>query len=65
MMFWRRRLGLVGGRLMWLGMIAFWGLLIWPSTPWSPRHPAGRPRHPGEEHRGDDARRILDQRLAR
>jgi putative membrane protein len=52
--------------LMWVGMIAFWGLLIWAiyalitsATRWTGPQPRG------EEHRGDDARRILDERLAR
>jgi putative membrane protein len=52
--------------LMWVGMIAFWGLLIWAvyalitSATLRPRP------HPGDgKHSGDDARRILDERLAR
>jgi putative membrane protein len=50
--------------LMWIGMIAFWGLVIWAiyalftST-------ARSARRPGDEQQGADARRILDQRLAR
>ena len=52
--------------LMWVGMIAFWGLLIWAvyvlvtGATRRPNSGAG-----GEEHRGDDALRILDERLAR
>ena len=52
--------------LMWVGMIAFWGLLIWAvyalvtGVTRRPSSGAG-----GEEHRGDDAVRILDGRLAR
>jgi putative membrane protein len=52
--------------LMWVGMILFWGLLIW--AVYALVTSATRRRGsdtPGEEHRGDDARRILDQRLAR
>ena len=46
--------------LMWVGMIAFWGLLIWGiyALISSSRRPDGK------EH-GGDARRILDERLAR
>ena len=52
--------------LMWVGMIAFWGLLIWAiyalitRATWRPGTEAR-----GEEHSGDDTRRILDERLAR
>jgi putative membrane protein len=52
--------------LMWVGMIAFWGLLIWAVYALitsATRRPGPGPR--GEEHRGGDARRILDERLAR
>jgi putative membrane protein len=52
--------------LMWVGMIAFWGLLIWAIyalVTSANRRPG--PETPGEEQRGDDAQRILDQRLAR
>ncbi len=52
--------------LMWVGMIAFWGLLIWAVYALitsATRRTGPEPR--GEEHRGDDARRILDERLAR
>ena len=52
--------------LMWVGMIAFWGLLIWAVYALitsATRRTGPQPR--GEEHRGDDARRILDERLAR
>ena len=52
--------------LMWIGMIAFWGLLIWAIYALvagaTRRTGLGlREREPGD----DDARRILDQRLAR
>jgi putative membrane protein len=52
--------------LMWVAMIAFWALLIWliyalvTGAIGHRRRPEG-----GEERRGDDARRILDERLAR
>lgn len=52
--------------LMWVGMIAFWGLLIWAIyalVTSANRRPGAET--PGEEQRGDDAQRILDQRLAR
>jgi putative membrane protein len=52
--------------LMWVAMIAFWAQLIWliyalvtGAIGW------GRQPEDGEERRGDDARRILDERLAR
>ena len=52
--------------LMWVGMIAFWGLLIWALYALI----TGASRRTGQgpsagEPRGDDARRILDERLAR
>ena len=46
--------------LMWLGMIAFWGVVIWAVSALitsASRRDDGRPN--------DDARRILDARLAR
>jgi putative membrane protein len=52
--------------LMWVGMIAFGGLLIWAAYALitsATRRP--RPSSGSREHRGDDARCILDQRLAR
>ena len=52
--------------LMWAGMIAFWGLLIW--LVYALFTGANRRAdHPGndQEHRGSDALRILDERLAR
>jgi putative membrane protein len=52
--------------LMWAGMIAFWGLLIWAAYALitsATRRPG--PQTPGEERHGGDARHILDQRLAR
>ena len=51
--------------LMWVGMIAFWGLLIWAVyalVTSATRRPG--PGGQGEEH-GGDAQRILDERLAR
>ena len=52
--------------LMWVGMIAFWGLLIWAIyaliTRATRRPGAEAPR---DEPSGDPARRILDERLAR
>ena len=47
--------------LMWVGMIAFWGLLIWGAYALI-TNAVRRP--PGRED-GAGARRILDQRLAR
>jgi putative membrane protein len=52
--------------LMWVAMIAFWGLLIWAIhalVTGATRRPGSRDQ--GEEPRGGDARRILDERLAR
>jgi putative membrane protein len=52
--------------LMWVGMIAFWGLLIWGI--YALVTGATRRAGPGAgngEQRGGDARRILDERLAR
>jgi putative membrane protein len=52
--------------LMWAGMILFWGLLIW--AVYALITSATRRSGPGPrdgEQRGGDARRILDQRLAR
>ncbi len=52
--------------LMWVGMIAFWGLLIWgvyALITTATRRPGGEAR--GEEHSGPDVQRILDERLAR
>jgi putative membrane protein len=47
--------------LMWIGMIAFWGLVIWAVHALF----AGAARRPGRDPRGSDPRRILDERLAR
>jgi putative membrane protein len=47
--------------LMWVGMVAFWGLLIWAVyalVSSATRKPDGRPD-------GDAAARILDERLAK
>ena len=52
--------------LMWVAMIAFWGLVIWAIyalVTGATRRPGSRGR--GGEPRGGDARRILDERLAR
>jgi putative membrane protein len=52
--------------LMWVAMIAFWGLLIWAIyalVTGATRRPGSRGR--GEGPRGGDARRILDEWLAR
>jgi len=47
--------------LMWLAMLAFWGLIIW--AVWA--LVTSVTRRPDHGQRGDDARSILDQRLAR
>jgi putative membrane protein len=47
--------------LMWIGMIAFWGLLIWAGYALI----TNATRKPGQEHRSEDALGILGQRLAR
>jgi putative membrane protein len=47
--------------LMWVGMLAFWGLLIW--AVYALITNLTRKTSPG--HGGGDARAILDQRLAR
>ena len=49
------------GGLMWLGMIAFWGLLIWAVYAVI----TNLTRKPGTNDSGDDPRRLLDRRLAR
>jgi putative membrane protein len=46
--------------LMWVGMILFWGLLIWGI--YALIRGSGRP---GGGERTGDAQRILDERLAR
>jgi putative membrane protein len=52
--------------LMWVGMIAFWALLIWLVYALvTGAVGRGRQAGRGEERRGEDARRILDERLAR
>ena len=52
--------------LMWLAMIAFVALVIWLVYALV-TGALGRTQQPepGQEQRGDDARRILDERLAR
>lgn len=53
--------------LMWVGMIAFWGLLIWGAYAVA----TGATRKPADDqldrsrHGGSEARHILDQRLAK
>ena len=49
------------GGLMWLGMIVFWGLLAWAAYAVI----TNLTRKPGTSGSGDDARQILDQRLAK
>ena len=46
--------------LMWVGMIVFWGLLIWGMYAL-----INAARRPGDREHGGDAMRILDERLAR
>ena len=51
--------------LMWVGMIAFWALLIWAVYALAitvTRRPGAESR--GEEYSGNGAQRILDERLA-
>jgi putative membrane protein len=47
--------------LMWAGMLVFWGLLIWAVYALV----TNSTRRPPRDEDGDEARRILDQRLAR
>ena len=47
--------------LMWVGMIAFWGLLIWGVYALV----TSATQKPDSKQREDGARRILDERLAR
>lgn len=49
--------------LMWIGMIAFWGVLIWAVYALV----VSSTRKPDDDHhpRADSAARILDERLAR
>ena len=52
--------------LIWIGMIAFWGLLIWAVYALITsvtRRPG--PQNQGEGRRAEDALRIVDERLAR
>ena len=49
------------GGLMWLGMIVFWGLLIWAVYALI----TNLTRKPDGQDSTGDARRILDQRLAK
>ena len=63
MMFWYGNAGWAfwQGALMWVFMIAFWGLLIWAVYALITR----ATRKPGTGPAGDGARQILDERLAR
>ncbi len=47
--------------LMWIGMIAFWGLLIWAIYALV----TSTVRKPDSKPDGDTAARILDERLAK
>jgi len=47
--------------VMWAGMTVFWGLLIWGTYVMI----RSANRRPGSNEHADDARRILDERLAR
>ena len=47
--------------LMWVGMLVFWGLLIWAVYALI----TNLTRTPGPGYHGGDARSILDGRLAR
>ena len=49
------------GGLMWVGMIVFWGLLIWAAYALI-TNLTGKP---GSQDHGDEALHILNQRLAR
>jgi len=49
--------------LMWVGMIVFWGLLIW--AVYALITSARRPSQDRDEDGGSGAFRILDERLAR
>ena len=66
MMFWDSGWAWWQAGLMWLAMIAFWVLLVWLIYALV-SGAIGRGRQPerDEGRRGDDARRILDERLAR
>jgi putative membrane protein len=66
MMIWNSGWAWWQASLMWLPMIAFWALLIWLIYALV-TGATGRGRRPerGEERGDGDARRILDERLAR
>jgi uncharacterized membrane protein len=53
--------------LMWIGMLAFLGVLIWVGyTLMTRQHQQRRGEHGAQERRnGADARGVLDERLAR
>src|SRR6266700_5002585 len=75
MMFWDGGWAWWQAGLMWIAMIAFWGLLIWAvyalitgATRRSDSTERGGPERGGPERGGrqpGDARAILDERLAR
>ena len=50
--------------LMWVAMIAFWALLIWAAYTLV-TGATRRPGQPGPGEQRGEARRILDERLAR
>ncbi len=54
--------------LMWVGMIAFWGLLIWAVSALvtsASRRPGDEHHHHYDHQQEDSARSILDERLAK
>ena len=66
MMLWNSSWAWWQSGLMWLAMITFWALLVWLIYALvTGAIGRGRQLEGGEQRRGDDARRILDERLAR
>lgn len=61
MWYWGNGVDWWGWLLMSIGMVAFWGLIIWAVWVFA----AGFTRPPGNERRKHDAKRVLDERLAR
>ena len=62
MMFWSdSHLVFWQAALMWVGMVAFWGLIIWAVYAIL----GGVKQVPQHDHRNDDPVNILDARLAR
>jgi putative membrane protein len=47
--------------LMWAGMLAFWGLIVWAVYAFF----TSTGKRPDHDHRGEEAHHILDQRLAK